>query len=73
MILRRVRLGIVAVGKQYVFHILTVCVSVVLVIQHAKRMRCIILPSVTCLTPPYFSIIFSHYLLNGTIFEKRSY
>jgi hypothetical protein len=31
------------------------CVSVALVIQHAKRMRRIILPSVACLALPYFS------------------
>jgi hypothetical protein len=30
------------------------CVSVVLVIQHAMRMRRIILSSVGCLTVPYF-------------------
>jgi hypothetical protein len=33
------------------------CVSVALVIQHAKRMRRIILPSVACLTVPYFSTL----------------
>ena len=42
------------------------CVSVALVIQHAKRMRRIILSSVACLAVPYFS----HYLINGTIFGK---
>jgi hypothetical protein len=30
------------------------CVSVALAIQHAKRMRRIILPSVACLAVPYF-------------------
>jgi hypothetical protein len=30
------------------------CVSVALVIQHAKRMRCIILSSVACVAVPYF-------------------
>jgi hypothetical protein len=34
-----------------------VCVSVALVIQHAKRMRRIILSSETCLAPPYFSTL----------------
>jgi hypothetical protein len=33
------------------------CVSVALVIQHAKRMRRIILPSVACLAVPYFSTL----------------
>jgi len=32
------------------------CVSVVLLIQHAKRMRRIILLSVACLTVPYFPL-----------------
>jgi predicted transcriptional regulator len=34
------------------------CVSVALVVQHAKRMRRIILSSVACLALPYFSILF---------------
>jgi hypothetical protein len=33
------------------------CVSVALFIQHAKRMRRIILPSVACLAVPYFSTL----------------
>jgi hypothetical protein len=33
------------------------CVSVALVIQHAKHMRHIILPSVACLALPYFSTL----------------
>jgi hypothetical protein len=33
------------------------CVSVALVIQHAKRMRSIILSSVACLAVPYFSTL----------------
>jgi hypothetical protein len=41
-------------------------VFVALVIQHAKRMRRIILPSVVSLVPPYFSTL-SH---TGTIFVK---
>jgi hypothetical protein len=33
------------------------CVSVALVIQHAKRVCCIILSSVACLAVPYFSTL----------------
>ena len=33
------------------------CVSVALVIQYEKRMRCIILSSVACLALPYFSTL----------------
>jgi hypothetical protein len=33
------------------------CVSVALVIQHAKRMRCIIFSAVACLVLPYFSAL----------------
>jgi hypothetical protein len=33
------------------------CVSVALVIQHAKRMRRVILPSVACLAARYFSTL----------------
>jgi hypothetical protein len=33
------------------------CVSVALVTQHAKRMRCITLSSVACLAVPYFSTL----------------
>ena len=43
------------------------CVSVVLVIQHATRMRRIILSSVACLALPNFSM----YLTKGTIFGKK--
>jgi hypothetical protein len=63
--MRRVRVTIVAVEKQKVLHILSV--SVALVIQHAKRMRPILLSSVACLAVPYFP----HYLISGTIFGKR--
>ena len=52
--------SIVAVEKQQVLHIVRLCVA--LVIQHATRMRSIILSSVVCLAIPYF------YLINGTIF-----
>jgi hypothetical protein len=45
-------------------------VSVALVIQHAKRMRRVILSSVACLTS---TIFFPHYLINGTIFGGKIY
>jgi hypothetical protein len=52
--LRRIRLTIVAVEKQklYIF-----CVCVALLIQHAMRMRRIILSSVACPALPYFSTL----------------
>jgi hypothetical protein len=43
------------------------CVSGGLVIQHAKRMRRILLSSVASPAVPYF---FPHYLINATIFGK---
>jgi hypothetical protein len=59
--LRRVRVTIVAVEKQNVLHILSVCVCVcvcvVLVTQHVQRMRSIILSSVACLAAQCFSIL----------------
>jgi len=42
-------------------------VSVALAIQHAKRIRRIILSTVICLAVPYFLL----YLNNGTIFGKK--
>jgi len=33
------------------------CVSVVLIIHHAKRMHCVILTPATCLAVPYFSTL----------------
>jgi len=50
-------------GKAIIFNY-SQCVSVALVIQHAKRMPHVLLSSVTCLT-----II--HYCIKGTIFEKE--
>jgi hypothetical protein len=44
--MRRIRETSVAVEKQQVLHVLSVCVCVALVIQHAKRMRRIVLPVV---------------------------
>jgi len=44
------------------------CVFVALVIQHAKRMRCIILSTVECLALQYFA----RYPLSSTIFGKKN-
>jgi len=52
VILRRSRLAVFAVGKQYVLRNLSV--SLALVIKHAKRMRRIILSPVACLVLPNF-------------------
>jgi len=43
------------------------CVSVALFIQHAMRMRCVILSTVACLGLPHFP----KYLINKTIFGKK--
>ena len=45
------------------------CVSVTLVIQHAMRMRRVILSSVACLTVPYFF----HNMSKNTLFSGKSY
>jgi hypothetical protein len=55
VILRRVRVTTVAVGKQCLTY--SECVSVTLVIRSAKRMRRIILSSVTCPALPHFSTL----------------
>jgi hypothetical protein len=44
------------------------CVSIALVIQHAKPMRHIVLPSLACPGLQYFS---PNYLTNGVIFVKK--
>ena len=65
VILRRVRVTTVAVGKQCLTY--SECVSVTLVIHSAKRMRLFY-------CHPWSARlyhIFPHYLINGTIFGKR--
>jgi hypothetical protein len=56
VILMRVRVTFAAVEKGICITY-SECVSVALVIKHAKRMRRIILSSVACLTVQYFSIL----------------
>jgi hypothetical protein len=51
LILRRFRVTIVAVKSGITY---SECVSVAIVIQHAKRMPLIILSSMTCPAVPYF-------------------
>ena len=46
------------------------CMPVNLVIQHAKRMRRIVLSSVACLAVPYFFFFISH---KGHDFREKSY
>jgi hypothetical protein len=53
--MRHVCVTIVAMEKQQVLHIQGVCVSVAVVIQHAKCICCITLSSVPCPALPYFS------------------
>jgi len=65
VILRRVRVTIFAVYKQYVTHY--ECVSVALFTQLAKRMCRFIFSSVACMAVR----IFPRYLINGTIFGGR--
>jgi hypothetical protein len=55
------------VDKQYILHIVCVCACILaVVIQHAKCMCHIMLPSVTCLAVQYFST-FSHKWCNFSI------
>jgi len=62
--IRRVRATIVAVEKEQILHILSVCVA--FVIQHAKRMRHIAICGL-----PRYTIFFPHYLINRTVFGKK--
>jgi hypothetical protein len=62
--LKRVHLTIVAVGKTMSITY-SECVSTTLVIQHVKRMNRV----VTCSLSD--SKFLSHYLMKGTVFEKK--
>ena len=53
--------------KQHVCVCVCVCVVVALSIQHSMRMRHIVI----CCAP--LCKFFSHYFINGTIFEKKLY
>jgi hypothetical protein len=57
-----------AVEEQYEVQILSVCLSVALVIQHAISMRRVILSSVACSVLLHFP----HYLTNGTTFGEKN-
>jgi hypothetical protein len=57
VILRRFPFTAVVAVKQYVLYILSVCVCIALVIQHAMRMRPIILSSVASRCTVFFHII----------------
>jgi hypothetical protein len=65
--LKRVRSTVAEVEKQRVLHNLSVCVSVALVIQHAMRWSHIVICGL-----PRSTVVFQHFLINGTIFEKKS-
>ena len=54
--LKRVCVAIATLEDQYILHILIVCVA--LFIQHAKRMRLIVISSETCPTLQCFSALF---------------
>ena len=66
--LRPVRTGTVAVGKQY--YILRVCVCVC--VCSLSYPACNAHAPYCHLWPPRLYYIFPHYLINGTIFEKKN-
>ena len=63
--LRCVRATIVAGEKQYLLHILSVCLQIEVA---GMQCACAILSSVAC---PALNFFFPHYLIKGPIFEKR--
>ena len=66
VILRHFRVNVVT-EEEHTWHILSVCVCVALVIQHAVRMRIIIVSSAACLQYR----LFSHYFIKETILGKK--
>ena len=64
--LRLVRATIVVVGKQCVTY--SECVFVALGVRHAMRMRRIVICGL-----PSFTVLFTHCVIKGTIFEKKLY
>jgi len=66
VILRRVRVTVVVLGKQQIIPILSVYLT--FVIQHAVRMRHIVPSFIVCLAIPHF---FFPHIINDTIFGKN--
>ena len=56
------------IKRTITYSVYSVCVLVALFIQHAQRMRLIILSFVAC---PLYPIL-PHYLINGVIFGNKS-
>ena len=65
--LRRVRAAVVAVEKQYVLHMLRMCVCVC----SFRYPACIAHEPYCRLWPVWLYSIFPHYFINGTIFWKK--
>ena len=61
-----IRENLLAVESVYELTHVNMCLYSCLIIQHAQRIRHIILASAACLAAQYFS----HYLIKGTIFEN---